>query len=81
MAAPSHRVVGAGLGGQSLQELVAKMGEDMFQKSYDYLSQARSKNVDERTVQKELQALIGRENYKRFGFDVDQLVFTALQFS
>lgn len=60
------------------EELTAKMGAETFQKAFDYLSQARSKGVDERTVRRELEALVGRETYKRFCFDVDQLVFQQI---
>jgi len=60
------------------EELVAKMGPETFQKSFDYLSKARAKNVDEKTVRRELEALVGRNTYKRYCFDVDQLVFQQM---
>lgn len=59
------------------EELIAKMGAETFQTSYDYLSKARANGTDQKIVKKELEALLGREGYKQFGFDVDQLVFAS----
>jgi len=63
------------------EELMQKMGAETFQKAFTYLSQARQKQLDERTVKKELEALVGKETYKRFCFDVDQLVFQQIVYS
>merc|ERR1740129_2444726 len=62
-------------------ELIRKMGADTFQKAFDYLYKARTTNVHERIVSKDLQALIGQENYKAYCFDVDQLVFQQMLYS
>jgi len=62
-------------------ELIRKMGADTFQKTFDYLYKARTTNVHERIVSKDLQALIGKENYKAYCFDVDQLVFQQMLYS
>lgn len=59
-------------------ELVQKMGKTVFQKAFDYLSNARRQKLEERTVRRELEALVGRDVYKRFCFDVDQLVFQQM---
>lgn len=57
------------------EELMRKMGPEIFQQAFDFLVRARRDNVDERHVRRELEALVGRETYKMYCFDVDQLVF------
>lgn len=57
------------------EELMRKMGPETFQLAFDFLCRARRDNVDERHVKRELEALVGRETYKLYCFDVDQLVF------
>jgi len=57
------------------EELMRKMGPETFQLAFDFLVRARRANVDERQVRRELEALVGRETYKLYCFDVDQLVF------
>jgi len=57
------------------EELMRKMGPEIFQQAFDFLVRARRDNVDERQVRRELEALVGRETYKTYCFDVDQLVF------
>jgi len=62
------------------EELMRKMGEETFKKAFDFLYQARMKNADERAVKRDLEALVGRETYKQFCFDVDQLVFQEIAY-
>lgn len=57
------------------EELMRKMGPETFQTAFDFLVRARRENVEERQVRRELEALVGRETYKTYCFDVDQLVF------
>lgn len=68
----------AGIRSRLREELVSKMGAATFQKAFDFLYEARTRNVDERTVSRELQALLGRENYKLYGMDVDQLIYQQM---
>jgi len=63
------------------EELMRKMGADTFQKAFDFLVEARKASVDERTVRRELEALVGRDTYKLYCFDVDQLVFQQMIYS
>lgn len=57
------------------EELMRKMGPDVFQTAFDFLVRARRENWEERTVRRELEQLVGRDTYKTYCFDVDQLVF------
>jgi tRNA A-37 threonylcarbamoyl transferase component Bud32 len=57
------------------EELIRKMGPETFQLAFDFLVRARRDNVDERQVRRELEERVGRETYKTYCFDVDQLVF------
>lgn len=59
-------------------DLVRKMGAQAFQRAFDCLYQARERSADERTVRRELEALIGRESCKLYCFDIDQLVFQRM---
>jgi len=91
-AAPSGSPASAGGGGakggaimdmkarqqRCREDLIARMGADTFQTCFDYLSQARAKNMDDQKVKKELEALVGRDVYKEFGFEVDQVVFSTI---
>eukprot|EP00931_Biecheleriopsis_adriatica_P020251 TRINITY_DN13600_c0_g1_i1.p1 TRINITY_DN13600_c0_g1~~TRINITY_DN13600_c0_g1_i1.p1 ORF type:complete len:645 (-),score=159.25 TRINITY_DN13600_c0_g1_i1:47-1981(-) len=61
-------------------ELMRKMGQDTFEKAYNFLYEARHRGAEERTVKRELEALVGRETYKQYCFDVDQLVFQSLAY-
>jgi len=62
------------------EELMRKMGEETFKKAFEFLYQARLKGAEERAVKRDLEALVGRETYKQFCFDVDQLVFQQLTY-
>lgn len=62
-------------------ELIQNMGEGAFQTAFDFLYQARTMNKDERSVRRELEALVGRENYKAYCFEVDQLVFQQMLYA
>eukprot|EP00928_Gymnodinium_smaydae_P021662 TRINITY_DN18478_c0_g1_i1.p1 TRINITY_DN18478_c0_g1~~TRINITY_DN18478_c0_g1_i1.p1 ORF type:complete len:661 (+),score=170.21 TRINITY_DN18478_c0_g1_i1:166-2148(+) len=66
------------------EDLVQKMGAETFKVAFDYLFQARSVNTDERTVRRDLEALLGhlgRDTYKQYCFEVDQLVFQQMLYS
>jgi len=63
------------------EELVRKMGAETFQKAFDFLYKARERRSDDSTVHRELEALVGRDNYKSYAFDVDQLVFHRMLYS
>mmetsp|Transcript_19525 Transcript_19525/g.61248 ORF Transcript_19525/g.61248 Transcript_19525/m.61248 type:complete len:413 (-) Transcript_19525:117-1355(-) len=63
------------------EDLVRKMGAETFKKAFDFLYQARERNSDQRMVRRELEALVGRDNYKTYAFDVDQLVFQRMLYS
>lgn len=63
------------------EELMRKMGAETFQKAFEFLVEARKASVDERTVRRELEALVGRDTYKLYCFDVDQLVFQQMIYS
>merc|ERR1712151_868862 len=52
-----------------------KLGRDIFQKAFGYLLGARQRDVDERTVKKTLEGIMGRDNFRNFGMSIDQLVF------
>lgn len=56
-------------------ELMEKMGAETFQKIFGYLLEARSEQKDEKIVKRELQAMVGPSIYKKYCFDVDQLVY------
>eukprot|EP00930_Biecheleria_cincta_P071509 TRINITY_DN59001_c0_g1_i1.p1 TRINITY_DN59001_c0_g1~~TRINITY_DN59001_c0_g1_i1.p1 ORF type:complete len:683 (+),score=140.64 TRINITY_DN59001_c0_g1_i1:148-2196(+) len=62
------------------EELMRKMGADTFNQAFQFLYNARMKNMDQRDVKRELEMLVGREIYKNYCFDVDQLVFQALTY-
>lgn len=62
------------------EELMRKMGAGTFDQAFEFLYNARMKNMDQRDVKRELEALVGREIYKNYCFDVDQLVFQALTY-
>jgi len=57
------------------EELMRKMGPETFQLAFEFLVRARREDVEERKVKRDLEALVGREIYKMYCFDVDQLVF------
>lgn len=57
------------------EDCIRKMGEDTFQKAFAYLLDARARNEKENTVKRTLEQMIGREQYRACGMDVDQLVF------
>lgn len=62
------------------KELINKMGEGPFQLAFGYLLEARTRTMaDEKTVKMDLERLIGRDVFRAFGFEIDQLVFHATQ--
>jgi len=63
--------------GRVREDLIRKMGADTFHSAFDFLFEARSRCADERSVRRGLEEIVGRDAYKRFCFDVDQLVFAA----
>eukprot|EP00929_Paragymnodinium_shiwhaense_P032452 TRINITY_DN1797_c0_g1_i1.p1 TRINITY_DN1797_c0_g1~~TRINITY_DN1797_c0_g1_i1.p1 ORF type:complete len:656 (-),score=177.80 TRINITY_DN1797_c0_g1_i1:74-2041(-) len=63
------------------EELIQKMGAETFEVAFNFLKQARAVNTDEKTVRRQLEQLVGRDIYKRFCFDVDQLVFQQMLYS
>ncbi|CAE7708290.1 NEK4 [Symbiodinium sp. CCMP2592] len=62
------------------EELICKMGQETFEKAFNFLYNARMKNADQRSVKRDLEALVGRQVYKDYCFDVDQLVFQQLTY-
>merc|ERR1711920_791884 len=64
--------------GKLRDELVQKMGAETFQKTFGYLLKAREERIDDAKVKRELEALVGKETYKKYCFDVDQLVFQQM---
>ncbi|CAE7590456.1 NEK11 [Symbiodinium pilosum] len=62
------------------EELICKMGQETFEKAFNFLYGARMKNADQRSVKRDLEALVGRQVYKDYCFDVDQLVFQQLTY-
>jgi len=62
-------------------ELKRKMGPDTFNKVFDYIFESRTKNVDERVVRRELEKMVGRDTYRLYCFEVDQLVFQKMLYS
>jgi len=83
--------VGAGAAGATMNmhsrmqkwrdELVEKMGVETFEKTFGYMLNARQQNMDDKQVRRELEALVGRDTYKKYCFDVDQLVFHYMCYS
>lgn len=67
--------VAAARAGKLKEELIHKMGKEVFEQAFEYLIQARKTDVPEKMVRKELEALVGKETYKKYGLDVDQVVF------
>lgn len=63
------------------EDLVEKMGSDTFTIAFDFLLQARKSGIEERSVRRQLEELIGKEMYKKYGFEVDQLVFQQTHYS
>lgn len=59
------------------EELIRKMGEEPFEKAFNFLLDARLRSVAESTVKRDLEALVGRQVYKQHCFDLDQLVYQA----
>lgn len=59
------------------EELIRKMGEEPFEKAFNFLLDARLRSVPESTVKRDLEALVGRQVYKQHCFDLDQLVYQA----
>lgn len=61
------------------QDLVRKLGADTFEKAFAIIYESRSRNtpLDRRS----LEALVGRENYKTYCFEIDQLVFQKQLYS
>jgi len=62
------------------EELMCKMGHETFEKAFSFLFNARMRNADQRSVKRDLEALVGRQVYKEYCFDVDQLVFQQLTY-
>jgi len=92
VAHPSSAGSGSGGGGVGIMDmkerakrvregLIEKMGDDTFHNFFDFLFQARNANTDERTVRRELEARVGRDIYKTYCFEVDQLVFQQMCYS
>eukprot|EP00401_Gymnodinium_catenatum_P064811 CAMPEP_0117534824 /NCGR_PEP_ID=MMETSP0784-20121206/40612_1 /TAXON_ID=39447 /ORGANISM="" /LENGTH=654 /DNA_ID=CAMNT_0005331319 /DNA_START=44 /DNA_END=2005 /DNA_ORIENTATION=+ len=63
------------------EDLIVKMGENTFNIAFDFLLAARARHQDERSVRRELEKLVGRDVYKNFCFEVDQLVFQQMLYS
>jgi len=57
------------------EELIRKMGEETFQKAFDFVYDARSRNMS--FSRKEMETIVGKELYPCC-FDVDQLVYQKL---
>lgn len=60
------------------EECEKKVGKDVFQKAFDFLLDARQKGVDEKSVKRGLENIMGRENYRNHGLSIDQLVVQRL---
>lgn len=60
------------------EDLMAKMGPDLFHTAFDFLFKARHNGDNDKQVRRDLEQLVGRENYKLYCFEVDQLVFQEL---
>eukprot|EP00913_Durusdinium_trenchii_P007683 g7219.t1 len=59
------------------EELIRKMGEEPFEKAFNFLLDARMRGIPESAVKRDLEALVGRAVYKQHCFDLDQLVYQA----
>lgn len=57
------------------EELIRRMGEETFQKAFDYIYDARSRNMS--FSRKDMETVVGKELYPCC-FDVDQLVYQRL---
>jgi len=63
------------------EELTRKMGPETFKLTFDFLLNARRQQMDEGQVRRDLLQLIGRETYKTYCFEVDQLVFQQMNYT
>lgn len=63
------------------EELTRKMGPETFKLTFDFLLNARRQQMDENAVKRDLVQLIGRDTYKTYCFEVDQLVFQQMNYT
>lgn len=62
------------------EDLIRKMGGEVFHKAFNIILEARTRNADERIVKREVEKLVGHANYKLYCFDVDQCVFMHMMY-